>query len=150
MEQQQWSNGNFRTIKNYISTKHNNRTKHHKQTHTMSSAQRPPPQTHYLYAASMQDADIVVLAIYQLAQYKKRLEQDISRERGRLENRSFPPWQSRDQVKSRLGRQYWYHNPAPKLHHAKLRQADETALKAIDCLLQQMQRLGIGPISVCN
>ncbi|KAL7578830.1 hypothetical protein ACA910_016050 [Epithemia clementina (nom. ined.)] len=120
---------------------------HEQLSQNQTSPAQPPPSPQqpsmYHHAALVQDAEIVDVAIQHLVQYKERLEHDIGRERNRLENRLRPQWETRDQVKQRLGQQYWYNNPAPKLDHARLRQAEESDLKEVDALLQQMQRLGI-------
>ena len=108
----------------------------------------PPSRQHEVqHAALVQDAEIVAVAIHQLVQYKERLEHDISREQNRLHHRLRPLWQSRDQVKQRLGQDYWYSNPSPKYDHAKIRVADEAALKQVNELLQQMEQLTVDTLS---
>ena len=98
-------------------------------------------------SALTQDAEIVAVAIHQLVSYKERLEHDISRERSRLQNRLRPQWKTRDQVKQRLGTNYWYNNPAPKHDHSALREEDEAALRQLDDILNQMQLLQIDALS---
>jgi hypothetical protein len=89
-----------------------------------------------------EDASIVQVAngslIQQRDKYRRAAETAARKIRAVLE----PQWQSRDEIKQRMGDR-WFNNPAPKKDHWKMREADEMALKELEATIERLDALEI-------
>lgn len=89
-----------------------------------------------------EDASIVQVANGSLIQQRDKYRRAASTAARKIRNILEPQWQSRDQVKNRLGDR-WFNNPAPKKDHWHMREADEMALKEIEIAIQRLDALKI-------
>uniref|UniRef100_A0A7S4K595 Uncharacterized protein n=1 Tax=Odontella aurita TaxID=265563 RepID=A0A7S4K595_9STRA len=88
-------------------------------------------------AKLQEDADIVEVSVQSLTAARENYLSAARRQEEYLTRKLTPQWQSRDEVKQRLGDR-WYNNPNPKRDHASMREAAEKELKdireAVDCI----------------
>jgi hypothetical protein len=82
------------------------------------------------------DADIVEIAICSLTTERDRYLLQAQQQEAYLVRKLEPQWQSRDQVKQRMGTDRWTNNPTPKNDHAALRKEKEAQLRDIREALQ--------------
>jgi hypothetical protein len=78
-----------------------------------------------------QDADIVEIAIFSLTTERDRFLSQAKQQEAYLVRKLQPQWESRDQVKQRIGTDKWNNNPTPKNDHAALRKEKEAQLRDI-------------------
>mmetsp|Transcript_5802 Transcript_5802/g.16281 ORF Transcript_5802/g.16281 Transcript_5802/m.16281 type:complete len:502 (-) Transcript_5802:89-1594(-) len=93
--------------------------------------------------AYQQDAQIVSVAIQSLTEGRDGLLTKARQHAGKLRRRLEPQWDSRDEVRDKMGVDRWNNNPRPKMDYAKLRAQDERALRQVDKAIAQLEGLHI-------
>ena len=89
-----------------------------------------------------EDASIVQVANGSLILQRDKYRRAAATAAKKIRNILEPQWQSRDEVKNRLGDR-WFNNPAPKKDHWHMREADEVALKEIEAAIERLDALDI-------
>jgi hypothetical protein len=92
------------------------------------------------YDELVEDADIVSVVVRHLTEESSNLLLESKRQQAKIERRLQPQWESRDQVKQRMGNR-WFKNPAPKGDFAAMRAKDEAELKEIVKSLKMLDEL---------
>lgn len=87
------------------------------------------------------DAKVVNVAISHFANDRNMYQNAAEKKKNKLKAQLSPQWQSRDEVKLRIGTDKWKSNPAPKNNYAALRKADEKELKEIERTLSTLASL---------
>mmetsp|Transcript_888 Transcript_888/g.1903 ORF Transcript_888/g.1903 Transcript_888/m.1903 type:complete len:444 (+) Transcript_888:221-1552(+) len=89
----------------------------------------------------VRDADIVAVASESITDQRDKLLAAAEKEESRLMRKLRPQWESRDEVKQRLGEDRWKNNPHPKYDYAKQRQSLEEELKKIRIAMGSLEEL---------
>ena len=97
--------------------------------------------------ALQDDADIVHVAVQSLVRVRDKYISSANREKEYLERILRPQWESRDEVKARLGKDRWMNNPNPKYDYAKLREESEEKLRQIESALDALSEEALDGLS---
>ena len=81
--------------------------------------------TQHLLEALQQDADIVHVAVQSVVRVKDRYQEMAHKQIQKLQRLLRPQWDSRNQVRDRMGRERWTNNPTPKHDFSVLREESE-------------------------
>ena len=103
------------------------------------------PCTNSQYEDLVQDADIVSVSVQHLVRQRERFCDAAERERDRLTRRLEPQWESRDEVRERMGDR-WYSNPHPKCDYAAARRDDEERLQQVELALEKLDLLDVNAL----
>ncbi|KAL3806797.1 hypothetical protein ACHAXA_010157 [Cyclostephanos tholiformis] len=90
-----------------------------------------------------QDADIVHVAIQSVVRMKDRYQELANRQIAKLERILQPQWESRDEVKSRMGLERWNNNPSPKRDYAALRDESERELRQLQKAMESLEEADV-------
>ena len=90
-----------------------------------------------------EDADIVHVAIQSVVRTRDRYQDLAHRRMRKLERELLPQWESRDEVKNRMGRERWKSNPNPKCDYAALRIESERELRGLQEALESLDEAGV-------
>jgi hypothetical protein len=90
-----------------------------------------------------QDADIVHVSIQSVVRVKDRYQELARRQMSRLERILLPQWESRDEVKSRIGHERWTNNPSPKGDYAVLREESEEELRQLQKAMESLEEADV-------
>lgn len=90
-----------------------------------------------------QDADIVHVSIQSVVRVKDRYQELARRQMSRLERILLPQWESRDEVKSRIGHERWANNPSPKGDYAVLREESEEELRQLQKAMESLEEADV-------
>ena len=90
-----------------------------------------------------QDADIVHVAIQSVVRVKDRYQELAQRQMKRLERILLPQYESRDEVKSRIGHERWTNNPSPKRDYAVLREESEEELRQLQNAMESLEEADV-------
>jgi hypothetical protein len=97
-----------------------------------------------------QDADIVEIAICSLTTERDRFLSLAKQQEAYLVRKLQPQWESRDQVKQRIGSDKWNNNPTPKNDHAALRKEKEAQLRDIQEALKFLESIDTGHVETAS
>jgi len=89
----------------------------------------------------MEDADIVAVALESMTVRRDKLLALAKREESYLLRKLKPHYESRDEVRHRMGEQRWKNNPNPKRDYAKLRVEFEQELRAVRKAMEFLEQL---------
>jgi hypothetical protein len=93
------------------------------------------------------DADIVHVAVQAVVQGKDRYHELAQRQISRLERILRPQWESRDQVRDRMGQSRWTNNPSPKHDHSVLREESEQELRRLQEALASLDEADVDTLA---
>jgi hypothetical protein len=91
--------------------------------------------------ALVEDANIVEVAIHNMTQRREKLLGLCHKEQNWLLRELEPQWESRDEVKQRIGVDRWTNNPHPKGTYAEQRRELESRLRAVREAMEVLQAL---------
>ncbi|KAG7358889.1 hypothetical protein IV203_015478 [Nitzschia inconspicua] len=91
--------------------------------------------------ALVEDANIVEVAIQNMTQRREKLLSLCQQEQNWLLRQLEPQWESRDEVKQRLGEERWTNNPRPKRDYAEMRRDLEIRLRAVRQAMEALQAM---------
>jgi hypothetical protein len=89
------------------------------------------------------DADIVHVAIQSVVRVKDRYQELAKSQMNKLERILLPQWESRDEVKSRIGHERWTNNPSPKRDYAVLREESEEELRQLQKAMESLEEADV-------
>jgi hypothetical protein len=91
--------------------------------------------------ALVEDANIVEVAIHNMTQRREKLLGLCHQEQNWLLRKLEPQWESRDEVKQRIGLDRWTNNPNPKGTYAEQRREYEDRLRVVREAMEALQAL---------
>lgn len=91
--------------------------------------------------ALVEDANIVEVATQNMTQRREKLLSLCQQEQNWLLRKLEPQWESRNEVKERVGAERWKNNPNPKNDYAEQRREYEDRLRAVRLALEALQAL---------
>ncbi|KAL3775496.1 hypothetical protein ACHAW5_000241 [Stephanodiscus triporus] len=94
-----------------------------------------------------QDADIVHVAIQSVVRVSARYQELAQRQINKLERILLPQWESRDEVKSRMGQERWKNNPSPKRDYAVLREESEQELRQLRKAMESLEEADVDALN---
>lgn len=97
----------------------------------LSSLSQDSMMYHKVVQLLTEDANIVEVSVHSMTSNRDTFLAAVRRVEAALLQKLQPQWQSRDEVKERMGKQRWYSNPNPKFDYAQLRVDYEKQLKDI-------------------
>jgi hypothetical protein len=92
-----------------------------------------------------EDANIIEVAVQSMARNREKYEKLAQQQANYLVRKLTPQWKSRDDVKERMGDQ-WYRNPHPRGDYAKMRAELEDQLKVVNAALAALQTVDVNQI----
>lgn len=101
----------------------------------------------YLRDALEQDAMIVHVAIQSVVRRNDRFTELAQREMNKLERILQPQWESRDEVKSRIGCDRWTNNPRPKNNYAAIRKENEQELRQLQKAMESLEEADVDALA---
>ncbi|CAB9506878.1 expressed unknown protein [Seminavis robusta] len=87
------------------------------------------------------DAQVVMIALEHATRERQQYEGFAARRLEYLQNRLAPQWESRDEVKARLGRDRWENNPRPKNDYSQMRKDNERELRALEVAMGRLETI---------
>jgi len=87
------------------------------------------------------DASIIVVALQSITDRRNKLMLAAKREETKLMRDLQPQWETRDEVKQRVGKERWNNNPRPKHDYARLRKESEDRLRTIKKAINALEEL---------
>jgi len=111
--------------------------------HHPAAAAAPAANTQLLLEALQQDADIVHVAVQSVVRVKDRYQELAEKQIQKLQRILRPQWDSRNQVRDRMGRERWTNNPTPKHDYSVLREESEEELKILQEALASLDEADV-------
>ena len=99
--------------------------------------------TKQLLEALQQDADIVHVAVQSVVRVKDRYQELAHKQMQKLQRILRPQWESRDEVKDRIGKDRWNNNPNPKHDYSVLREESEEELRILQEALASLDEADV-------
>jgi hypothetical protein len=87
------------------------------------------------------DADIVEVSVHSMVTNRDEFIAFARQQESKLLQHLQPQWQSRDEVKNKMGKQRWFTNPNPKHDYSVLRTEYESQLREIRTALNCLDEL---------
>ena len=95
-----------------------------------------------------QDAEVVHVAVQSIVRVKDRYTDLAQRQMNKLEGILRPQWESRDQVKSRIGGDRWTSNPNPKNNYAAIRKENEQELLQLQKAMHSLEDAHVDELAI--
>lgn len=91
--------------------------------------------------ALVEDANVVEVAIQNMTQRREKMLGLCHQEQNWLLRKLEPQWESRDEVKQRIGEERWKNNPRPKMDYAAQRREFEQRLRVVRQAMEALEAL---------
>lgn len=107
---------------------------------SLQQQQQPQPLPH-VKLLQEQDAHVLQVALDHYTRQEINFGKKAEMQKVRLEQRLLPQWESRDEIRERLGERKWKNNPNPKMDYAVKREQDEEELHEVERALEVMEEV---------
>lgn len=101
-----------------------------------------------LQDALEEDAEVVHVAVQSIVRVKDRYTFLAKRQMNKLEGILRPQWESRDQVKSRIGGDRWTSNSNPKNNYAAIRKENEQELLQLQKAMHSLEAAHVDELAI--